>query len=57
MYMRYLLLTLTWLLVAANVSSADEWFRGNTHAHTVLCGHADSSPEVVAKWYHDHGYN
>ena len=57
MYMRYLLLTLTWLLVAVNVASADEWFRGNTHAHTVLCGHADSSPEVVAKWYHDHGYN
>ena len=36
---------------------ADHWFRGNTHTHTVLCGHADSSPDVVAAWYHDHGYN
>ena len=32
------------------------WFRGNTHAHTELCGHADSSPETVARWYLDHGY-
>ncbi len=36
---------------------SDDWYRGNTHAHTVLCGHADSSPDVVAAWYHDHGYN
>jgi predicted metal-dependent phosphoesterase TrpH len=34
-----------------------KWYRGNTHVHTVLCGHADSSPEVVTKWYHDNDYN
>jgi hypothetical protein len=34
-----------------------EWYRGNTHAHTVLCGHADSTPEAVTRWYHDRGYN
>jgi len=50
-------LLLICLLVLFNFAVASEWFRGNTHAHTVLCGHADSSPEVVAKWYHDHGYN
>ena len=33
------------------------WYKGNTHVHTKLCGHADSTPEVVAQWYHDHGYN
>jgi hypothetical protein len=33
------------------------WYRGNTHAHTVRCGHADSEPEAVAKWYLDHEYN
>ncbi len=33
------------------------WYKGNTHAHTVLSGHADSSPEYVARWYHDRGYN
>jgi hypothetical protein len=34
-----------------------DWFRGNTHAHTELCGHADSSPETVAGWYLDNGYH
>jgi len=38
-------------------STQTTWYRGNTHAHTVICGHADSPPEVVTKWYHDHGYN
>ncbi len=33
------------------------WYRGNTHAHTVICGHADSPPEVVTQWYHDRGYH
>ncbi len=37
--------------------AAKNWYKGNTHAHTVLCGHADSSPDAVAKWYHDHGYH
>ena len=40
-----------------SVPGAEQWFKGNTHCHTILCGHADSSPEVVAQWYHDHGYN
>ncbi len=33
------------------------WYRGNTHAHTVICEHADSTPETVANWYLEHGYN
>lgn len=33
------------------------WYKGNTHSHTVLCGHADSSPEEVARWYHGRGYH
>jgi len=33
-----------------------QWFKGNTHAHTTMSD-GDSSPEVVAKWYKDHGYN
>lgn len=51
----------TCLLVAASPAVATEpeyhWYRGNTHAHTVRCGHADSEPEVVAKWYLDREYN
>jgi len=33
------------------------WYKGNTHTHTVLCGHADSTPEAVAQWYLDRGYH
>ena len=49
----------TSVLIATGSVRAEppRWFRGNTHAHTELCGHADSSPEAVARWYHDHGYN
>ncbi len=32
------------------------WYKGNTHAHT-LASDGDSSPEYVAEWYKDHGYN
>ena len=34
-----------------------QWFKGNTHAHTVLCGHADSEPDSVARWYLNRGYH
>jgi hypothetical protein len=42
---------------AAPPAPAQKWFRGNTHCHTFLCGHADSTPEAVAQWYLDHGYH
>lgn len=47
------------LLFQFTIGCADDkvWYRGNTHAHTLICGHADSTPEVVAKWYLDNGYN
>ncbi|NIQ53587.1 MAG: hypothetical protein GWN71_09235, partial [Gammaproteobacteria bacterium] len=32
------------------------WWRGNTHTHTTESD-GDSSPEVVARWYRDHGYH
>lgn len=47
------------LFAAADLAASLEpprWLRGNTHAHTARCGHADSSPEAVARWYLDHGY-
>jgi predicted metal-dependent phosphoesterase TrpH len=37
-------------------SSKYRWYKGNTHTHTTNSD-GDSSPEVVVKWYHDHGYN
>lgn len=32
-----------------------QWFKGNTHTHTTESD-GDSPPEVVARWYKDHGY-
>ena len=31
------------------------WLRGNTHTHT-LESDGDAPPDVVARWYRDHGY-
>ncbi len=55
-----------WLLGAPSLHAQDlqfespdlddlSWFKGNTHAHTTESD-GDSSPEVVARWYKDHGY-
>ena len=32
------------------------WYKGNTHTHTTESD-GDSSPEYVARWYKDHGYD
>ena len=32
------------------------WYKGNTHTHTTNSD-GDSPPEVVARWYKDHGYD
>jgi hypothetical protein len=32
-----------------------KWLKGNTHTHTTESD-GDSSPDVVARWYRDHGY-
>jgi len=37
-------------------SADDDWFKGNTHAHTTESD-GDSSPEYVAQWYKDNGYD
>jgi len=31
------------------------WFKGNTHTHTTESD-GDSSPDAVARWYREHGY-
>jgi hypothetical protein len=37
-------------------SQSKRWYKGNTHAHT-LRSDGDSTPEEVAKWYKENGYN
>jgi hypothetical protein len=41
---------------APGAPASARWFRGNTHAHS-LRSDGDSAPEVVARWYKDHGYH
>lgn len=52
-----LLLLTAATLAGCQASHEATWYRGNTHTHTVICGHADSTPEFVAAWYHDRGYH
>jgi hypothetical protein len=49
---------LFWIVVpAVLLANEPKWYRGNTHTHTILCAHADSTPEAVTQWYLDHGYH
>jgi hypothetical protein len=41
--------------LAAQQSPNAQWFKGNTHTHTTESD-GDSSPDAVARWYRDHGY-
>jgi predicted metal-dependent phosphoesterase TrpH len=41
---------------AQSVPADAQWFKGNTHAHT-LESDGDSTPEEVARWYKEHGYH
>jgi hypothetical protein len=36
-------------------ATAQRWFRGNTHTHT-LNSDGDSTPDEVVRWYREHGY-
>ncbi|MFO0983593.1 MAG: CehA/McbA family metallohydrolase [Planctomycetota bacterium] len=44
-------------ILAIAALASPTWYKGNTHAHTQLCGHADSTPAAVAQWYLEHGYH
>jgi hypothetical protein len=41
---------------AAGQGGQTQWYRGNTHTHT-LWSDGDGAPELVAEWYHSHGYH
>ena len=61
--MRKSLLILATTLAMIGCQNAPEpkqqqtWYKGNTHTHTQLCGHADSHPDTVALWYLERDYN
>jgi len=33
-----------------------QWYKGNTHTHTINSD-GDSAPDTVVRWYKEHGYN
>jgi len=43
------------LVLTCSLPGWAEWYKGNTHTHTNISD-GDSTPEVAAKWYKDHGY-
>lgn len=43
-------------LAVASAQGASQWFRGNTHTHTINSD-GDSAPDEVVRWYRQHGYD
>ena len=43
------------LAAQSSPPAAKRWYKGNTHTHTINSD-GDSSPDDVAKWYKEHGY-
>jgi hypothetical protein len=43
------------LPLAARAAPVPQWFKGNTHTHT-LWSDGDAAPEFAADWYKSHGY-
>lgn len=52
----YLIICLTVLLPLLTYSAAEQWYKGNTHCHT-LNSDGDEFPRRVIRWYRDHGYH
>jgi predicted metal-dependent phosphoesterase TrpH len=42
-------------MLAPKQGTGARWYKGNTHTHT-LNSDGDSSPDDVARWYREHGY-
>lgn len=52
---RYLPLMMLFSVMPATLKAQAQWFKGNTHTHTINSD-GDSSPDDVARWYRVHGY-
>jgi len=58
----WLVLTSALVIVTSQVFAASapepaslQWFRGNTHTHT-LNSDGNAAPDTVVSWYREHGY-
>ncbi len=54
--MKYFAVVAIALLLCLGGESRAEWYKGNTHSHTINSD-GDSSPDAVARWYKEHRYN
>lgn len=54
--MRRSVLVLIAFGLLAELACEAQWFKGNTHSHTINSG-GDSTPDEVAKWYLEHDYD
>ena len=41
--------------LASQEQTTARWYKGNTHTHTTESD-GDSTPDVVTRWYREHGY-
>jgi len=57
MHSQYYSTLLALALIGGGCQPEERWYKGNTHTHTLLCGHADTSPEAVTQWYHERDYH
>jgi hypothetical protein len=53
---RYLWFVVLFGLLSETPNAQTYWFKGNTHTHTINSD-GDSTPDDVAKWYREHGYD
>ena len=54
--LRVLCASVAMLFFCGSAAAQARWYRGNTHTHTINSD-GDSSPDVVARWYKEHGYH
>lgn len=54
--MRVIIGCMAALVLTAAVSLNAEWYKGNTHTHTINSD-GDSAPDLAARWYKEHRYN
>ncbi|MCC6907581.1 MAG: hypothetical protein IT430_06555 [Phycisphaerales bacterium] len=51
-----IILVASLLLAVGCAGDSAQWYKGNTHTHT-LWSDGDGAPELVAQWYVEHGYH
>ncbi len=54
--MNFFAMAIIALMLSFPGAAGAEWYKGNTHSHTINSD-GDSSPDIVARWYKEQRYN